>query len=80
LPAGLTFSGGILNIAGSMVASGSVTATQLSLTGGPVLPTCTTNTYVLGLSSGVLSPICLTLPGITVTQASSPANTITLTP
>lgn len=80
LPTGLTFSNGVFNVTGSIIASSTVTATQISLTGGPALPTCTTNTYVLSLTSGVLSPACLTLPGITVTQAASPANTITLTP
>jgi hypothetical protein len=80
LPSGLTWSGGVLAVAGS------VQATTLALTGGPTLPACVSNLYFLApASSGstTLQPSCYVVPTLAIppiTVASSGPNTITLTP
>jgi hypothetical protein len=74
LPSGLTWSSGVLSVAGS------VTATSINITGGPALPTCVSNLFLWQLVSGVLQPACYTLPPVTVSQAASPVNTFTFNP
>jgi hypothetical protein len=79
LPSGFTWANGVLTVPGS------ISATSVSLTGGSALPTCASNLYLWQYSAGELQPYCyvaptLTIPGITVSQATSAINTITLTP
>jgi len=79
LPSGMTFANGVLTV------NGSISATSVALTGGSALPTCVSNLFLWQLVSGVLQPSCyvaptLTVPPLTVSQAASPINTITLTP
>lgn len=78
---GLSVSGTTLTFAGSIVATGSVTGTQISLTGGPTLPASGNNLYVLQASGTptVLAPVPLAIPVITFSQASTPANSFNLT-
>lgn len=83
--AGLTVSGSgttaVLTFTGSIVATGSLSGTQISLTGGPTLPASGNNLYVLQAAGtpAVLSPVPLAVPVITFSQASSPVNTFNLT-
>jgi hypothetical protein len=79
LPAGLTWSNGVLAVAGS------VSATSVALTGGPALPTCASELFLWQLVSGTLQPACytppaFTVPPVTVSQSDSPVNTFTVTP
>jgi hypothetical protein len=82
LPSGMTYSSTAgLSVTGPIVSTGSISATTLSLTSGPTLPTSTSGMYVWELTGGLLEPvpyIPYVLPPLTV--ASSAANTITLTP
>jgi hypothetical protein len=64
LPAGMTYSSTTgLNVVGPAVFSGQVTASQVSLTGGPALPACPSLLYVYQYapSTNILSPVCLPL-------------------
>lgn len=79
LPTGLTWANGVFTVAGS------ISTTQLALTGGPSLPPSTSGLYLWQLVTGVLQPVAyvmptFTVPPLTVSQAASPINTITLTP
>jgi hypothetical protein len=79
LPTGLSWAGGVFTV------NGNVVATSVALTGGPTLPTCVSNLFLWQMVSGSLQPFCyvaptLTVPPITVTQASTPINTFTFTP
>lgn len=69
LPAGLTWSNGVFTVAGS------ITASQVTLTGGPTLPPSDSGLYVLQLVNGVLEPVAYP----PISAASTAANTITLT-
>lgn len=51
LPAGLTFSKGVLTVAGS------IQATSIDLTGGSALPTSASGLYLLQLTGGFLQPV-----------------------
>jgi hypothetical protein len=78
LPAGVTFS-----TTGGLTVAGPITATSLNLTSGPALPTCTSGLYLWQLVSGVLQPACYTPstyspPPLTVSQAPTPINTVTI--
>jgi hypothetical protein len=70
LPTGITWANGVLTVAGS------ITATQVTLSGGPALPASPSGLYVLQLVNGVLEPVALP----PITAASVAANTVTLTP
>jgi hypothetical protein len=64
LPSGMTYSTTTgLSVTGPITSSGALTGTQLSLTSGPALPTCSSGIYVyqVNASTGVLSLICLPL-------------------
>lgn len=84
--AGLTVSGtgstAVLTFAGSFVATGSVSGTQISLTGGPTLPASGNNLYVLQASGTptVLSPVPLAIPVITFSQAAANTFNLSATP
>jgi hypothetical protein len=68
LPAGLTWTNSVLAVAGS------ITATQITLSGGPALPASSTGLYVLQLVNGALQPVAY--PPITALSPS--ANTLTI--
>jgi hypothetical protein len=90
LPAGFSVSGtgssailtytGNLTVNGNIVADGTLTGTELSLTSGPTLPASSNGLYVLQASGtpAVLSPVPLATPVITFSQAPSPVNTFNL--
>lgn len=68
LPAGLTWSGGVLAVAGA------ITATQITLSGGPALPPSASGLYVLQNVGGVLEPVAYP----PLTALSPGANTLTI--
>jgi hypothetical protein len=84
LPPGMTYSQSAgLTVTGGVTASGAVTGSELAVTGGSAVPTCSSGLYLLQYtaSTNMLTPACYTptsIPAITVSQAASGA--ITLTP
>jgi hypothetical protein len=84
LPTGMTYSQSAgLTVTGGVTASGVVTGSELVVTGGSAVPTCSSGLYLLQYtaSTNMLTPACYTptsIPAITVSQAASGA--ITLTP
>lgn len=80
LPAGITYTNNVLTVPGG------ISTGTISLTSGPALPACTSGLFFLAPAtsgSSVLEPSCYvpaTIPPITVSQAASPINTLTLTP
>jgi hypothetical protein len=80
LPTGMTYSSTAgLSVIGPITSSGMVTATEVSLTGGAVLPSCTSGLYLYQYtaSTNALTPVCLS--PVTVTQATV-GGPITITP
>lgn len=59
----------------ALVVNGTVTAKQLSLTGGPALPTSSSGYYLFKLTNGVLSPVAYppVTPAVTATKVVAPA-------
>jgi hypothetical protein len=55
LPVGMTYS-----TSGGLVVAGPITATQITLTGGPTLPACASNLYLFQYSptTKTLTPVC----------------------
>lgn len=85
LPSGMTYSTTAgLQVTGPITSTAGITATSLTMTSGPTVPTnCTNNLYLWQLVSGSLVPVCYTAPALTIppiTVSSTGPNQITLTP